>query len=167
MTIFYPAMAYLCLLAQFSHRITPQPLRRPTDPGPVRARHAHSAGVLVGGDRGTCSPPLHPEQLTALRTQQLKRPWHLSVRASRNTLFPGNNLPHTFLRQPKHIPDCLQRRAGLPRLNNCDLTGKPTSKVLAKFREHRVRLSLTFFLPDGTPGTRIPFLSQERGKCPV
>jgi hypothetical protein len=78
-----------------------------------------------------------------------------------------NNLPHAFLRQTQHIADCLQRRASFPRLNHCHSAGDPPSKVLSEFREHRVRLSLTFFLSSRTPGARLPFSSQEKGKCPV
>jgi len=78
-----------------------------------------------------------------------------------------NKLPHAFLRHTQHIPDCLQRRASFSRLNGCHVAGNPASKVLSKFREHCVRLSLTFFLSSRTPGTRLPFSSQERGKSPV
>jgi hypothetical protein len=78
-----------------------------------------------------------------------------------------NNLPHALLRQPKHLPDCLQRRPGFSRPNDCFIAGDAPSKALSEYPEHRVRLSLTFFLSSRTPGTRLPFSSQEKGKCPV
>jgi hypothetical protein len=78
-----------------------------------------------------------------------------------------NNLSNPFPRETHHISDCLQRRTCFSRPNDCFVAGDAPSNLLAKFREYGIHLSFTFFLSNRTSGPRLPFLSQERGKCPV
>jgi hypothetical protein len=51
-------------------------------------------------------------------------------------LSPINNLPYALLAHPKHIPECLQRRASFPRLNDCHIAGDAPSNLLSQFQEY-------------------------------
>jgi hypothetical protein len=64
------------------------------------------------------------------------------------------NLSHTLPRNPKHLPNCFQRRARFSRMSNYLISGNTPSNLLVKFREHGIHLAFPFLLPDGTLGAQ-------------